>query len=108
MLKEVWRVVQVVGAWPGVAITPGGDGLCIAVGHVVVGYLRWNGRIDLRFAPDVRDRLMSEELAGCVPGARDTGHVACDVRSLADVNRALWLLLLAYLSVDSKGTAIPV
>src|SRR3954466_2800570 len=66
-VKEVWRVVQVVGAWPGVTITPNRSGLCIALGGVVLGHMRWTGKIDLRFAPDVGDRLMSDELSGSQP-----------------------------------------
>ncbi|HSZ59991.1 MAG TPA: luciferase family protein [Tepidisphaeraceae bacterium] len=99
MLKEMWDVVQAVGAWPGVAIAADPNGLCVGMRGVTLGHLRWNGRIDLPFAPELGDRLVAEQMATRDP---ETDRVVFDVRTGADVDRAVWLLRLAYLNVGSK------
>jgi hypothetical protein len=100
VLKEVWNVVQAVSAWPGVVMTPDPYGLCLALGKVPLGYMRWDGRIELPFGPETADRLVDEEMASRDPDRPDTDKVVFDVRSAADVDRAVWLLRLAYLSVE--------
>jgi hypothetical protein len=99
-LKEVWGVVQAVGAWPGVAIAPDCSGVCLVLRGVVLGHIRWNGRIDLPFGPEVGDRLVAEEMASRDPDQAGTNQVVFDVRTVADVDRAVWLLRLAYLSIE--------
>jgi Family of unknown function (DUF5519) len=102
-LKEVWDVVKTVEAWPGVTIAPDGSGLCLTLGGVTLGHLRWNGRIDLPFAPEAGNRLIAEGMASRDPDRPGTNRVVFDVRTAADVDRAVWLLRLAYLSMDSKA-----
>jgi hypothetical protein len=106
-LKELGCVVQAIEAWPGVAIVPDRHGLSFTRRAVTLGYLRWNGRIDLPFAPEVADRLVAERMAGRGPSRNGIGRVVFDVRTIADANHALWLLRLAYLSVDSKVNPSP-
>lgn len=103
-LKELWVVVQAIEAWPDVAITPDRCGLRLTRRNVTLGRLRWDGRIDLRFAPQVADRLVDERMASRDPsehGGR-TGRVVFDVRTVDDANWAVWLLRLAYLSMNSS------
>jgi hypothetical protein len=102
MLKEVWDVVQEVGTWPGVAITTDLSGLCFTFSGALLGHLRWNGRIDLPFAPEIRDRLVAEEMASLDPDQTDACRVVFVVRTLAGVDRAIWLLRLAYQNVNSN------
>jgi hypothetical protein len=99
ILKEVWDVLQAVKAWPGLKIAPNWSGLCLALRGVTLGHVRWNGRIDLPFGPELRDRLVAEQMAGRDP---DTDRLVFDVRTTADVDRAVWLLRLAYLTADPK------
>jgi len=99
LLKEVWDLLQIVGAWPGVVIAPDHNGLRLTLRGVILGYLRWNGRIDLPFGPEAADQLVSEKIAS---RDLDTDRVVFDIRTAADVNRAVSLLRLAYLIVDSK------
>jgi len=101
MFKEVLDVVQAVEPWPGVHVTPRHDGLSLTLGGGALGYLRWNGQIELPFGPDVRDRLVAERLASRDPDHPDTDRVVIAIRTAADVDRALWLLRLAYLLSDS-------
>jgi hypothetical protein len=101
MLKEVWVVVQSIGAWPGVVIAPDGDGLCLTLQEIELGHLAWDGRMELPFAPDVADRLVAEGMASHAPGLHGTGRVVFDVRTLVDANRAVWLLRLAFQSANS-------
>jgi hypothetical protein len=103
MLEQVWHVLQAVSAWPGVSIAPDRDGMCLALRGVLLGHLRWNGRIDLPFGPEVRDRLVAEEMASRDPDRPDGDGVVFDVRTVADVDRAVWLLRLSYLSAESKA-----
>jgi hypothetical protein len=105
MLKPVWDVVLAVSAWPGVIVAPDQNGLCLRLGGVILGELRWNGRIDLPFGPEMRDRLVTEGLAARDPEQIDTERVVFDVRTAADVDHAVWLLRLAYLSLDSNKDA---
>ena len=102
MVKEVWDVVQEVGAWPDVVVTTDLSGLCLTLGGAMLGHLRWNGRIDLPFGPEIRDRLVAEEMASRDPDQPDACRVVFVVRTMADVDRAVWLLRLAYLGVDSN------
>jgi hypothetical protein len=101
-LKELWVVMQAIGAWPGISIIPDRDGLNLSLHGQKLGDLRWNGRVDLPFPPEVGNRLVAEGMADHAPGLFGSGCVAFDVRTLADTNRAVWLLRLAYVSVDQS------
>jgi hypothetical protein len=107
MLKEIWDVVQEVGAWPGMQIVPDGSGLYLglALSGVMLGHVRWNGRIDLTFAPEIRDRLVAEEMASLDPDQPGARRVMLVIRTIADVDRAVWLLRLAYLNLDSNANS---
>jgi hypothetical protein len=102
MLKEIWAIVQRVQTWSGAKITPTHGGLCLAVRRVRLGFLHWNGRIDLPFGPQANRQIMRAWNAGdegdghAVPGV-------FEVREMADVDRAVWLLRLAYL-IGEPGT----
>ena len=102
MLKEVREIVEAVAAWPEVRITPGRTGLCLTLGNVTLGRLRWNGRIDLPFGPNVLSPLMAEWMVDRDPDQPDSERAVFDVRGMADVDRAIWLLRFAYLIGDSK------
>jgi hypothetical protein len=104
LLKEVWDVVRAVRAWPGLAIASNWSGVCLALGGVSLAHVRWDGRIDLPFGPELRDRLVAEEMASHDP---DTDGLMFNVRTAADVDRAVWLLRLAYLSVDPLVNELP-
>jgi hypothetical protein len=103
MLKQVWGAVQAVGGWPGVSIDPDPDGLCLTLTGVRLGHLRWTGRIDLPFPPEIGERLVAEEMACPDPEHPGTGRIVFDVRSVGDVDRAVWLFRFAYLSVESNA-----
>ncbi|HWE94921.1 MAG TPA: luciferase family protein [Tepidisphaeraceae bacterium] len=102
-LKEVWDVVRMVEAWPGVTITPDGSGLRLSLHGVALGHVRWNGRIDLPFGPEVADRLVIDDLVIPDPDRPQTQRVVFDIRTQADVGSALWLFRIAYLCMDSNG-----
>ena len=102
MLKEIWDVVQTVGAWPDARIAADDGGLCLSVRGVSLGHLGWSGRLDLPFNQEVGERLVAEEMAALDPDRFDAGRVVFEVQTTDDVDRAVWLLRLAYLSVGSK------
>jgi len=102
-LKEAWDFVQTVMAWPGVTVAVERDGLCMALNGVRLGRLRWSWRIDLPFRREMADRLVVEQMVTRDPENPDTHCVVFDIRTPADVDRAVWLFRLAYLSADSRG-----
>src|SRR5258706_1903026 len=81
MLRHVFDVVQVVRAWPGVTLRRDHSGVCLALGGVVLGHLRWDGRIDLPFAPETANRLVAEDMARFDPDHPDGDRVVFDLRS---------------------------
>lgn len=105
MLREVWYVVQKIGAWRGVSIRPDANGLCLTLGGVPLGHLGWHGRIDLPFGPQVQDHVLTEEMANLDTSKPETDHLVFDIRTAADVDRAIWLLRLAYLIEDPESVS---
>ena len=102
LLKEVCDVLQAVKAWPGVVIDPNNSGIHLTLNGVALGRLSWTGRLDLPFGPEIGDHLVAEEMLNRHP-VED--RFTFDVRTEEDVDRAIWLLRLAYLSIDSSGSA---
>ena len=102
MPEEIREIVQSVAAWPEVRISPSRTGLCLTLGNVTLGRLRWDGRIDLPFGPNVLRPLMAEWMVERDPDQPDRERAVFDLRSMADVDRAVWLLRFAYLMWDSK------
>jgi len=89
MLKQVWSVVEKVSAWPGLIIVRDCNGLCLALGGVTVGYLRWDGRLSLPFGADISQRLLEEEIVQGDPDHRNSKRVIFDVRNLTHADPAL-------------------
>jgi hypothetical protein len=102
-LQQVWDVVAAISAWPDIVIAADRDGLCLRLRGVVLGQLRWNGRIDVPFTPEMRDRLIAEGMAARDPDEIDAERVVFAVRSTADVDHAIWLLRLAYLNLNPNA-----
>jgi hypothetical protein len=102
MLQEVREIVYAVAAWPEVRITPSRTGLCFTLGNVTLGHMRWNGRIDLPFGPNVLRPMLAEWMVDRDPDQPDSERAVFDVQSMADVDHAIWLLRFAYLIGDSK------
>jgi hypothetical protein len=50
----------------------------------------------------MRDRLVSEEMAGRDPDEPGEYGVMFHIRTVADADHAVWLLRLAYLSAESN------
>lgn len=107
MLVQVWEFVQAVSEWPDLTISTDPGGLSMALHDVTLGHLGWNGRLELPFGPQVRERLVAEEMAAPDQDRPDSGRLVFDVRTLSDVDRAVWLLRLAYLSQDAKLRVFP-
>jgi hypothetical protein len=102
-LKEAWDVMRAFGAWKGAAISPDHGGICLSLDGMTLGHLRWNGRIELPFGPKVADELLALEMATRDPSHADPGRLVIDIRTAADVDRAIWLLRLAYLIEDPQS-----
>jgi hypothetical protein len=101
-VKEVWEVLQAVTAWPGVTVSSNSDGVCFALNNVTLGHLRWDARLELPFGPEVGERLLTEAMADPDPDHPESGRIVFDVRTPHDVDHAVWLLRLAYLSTESN------
>jgi len=103
LIAEIWQVVQTVGGWRGAEIRPDSSGLCLMLRGVGIGHLGWQGRIDLPFGPRVRDQVRAEGMASLDTHQHGTDRLVFDIRTPADVDRALWLLRLAYLVEDPQS-----
>ena len=101
-LREVLNIAQPVTDRPGMDIAPDSRGLILTLRGVTLGHVRWNGRIDLPFGPEVWKQLVAEPRADCDPDRSREHEAVFHVRHIGDIDRALWLLRLAYLIVDSK------
>ena len=99
MLKEVSQIVHAVVAWQDVAITQNGNGLCLELSGLKLGYVGWNGRIHVALGADLRDELVAQGMAQSNPDDPNASEVVFDVRDAQDVDRAIWLLRLAYLDL---------
>ena len=107
LLKEVSQIVLRITAWQDVAITPDRNGLCLTLRGLKLGYLHWNGRIDVALGSELRDELVAQKMAKSHPEEPDAGVVVFDVRGGASVDRAIWLLRLAYLDLTPTTGACP-
>jgi hypothetical protein len=95
--KKIKQVLNEVETWPRVVIRSEHRGLQFTDGNRVFGRLQWNGRLEVIFPPQVRDRLIAEEMAVAEPDQSWSDRVVWMVRNAADVDRAVWLLRLSYL-----------
>jgi len=98
--KQIWEVVQAVCNWPGVTVAPDTDGVCVLANGLALGRLRWDALLELSFGLEARDRLLAEAMAHPDPEDPQSGRIVFDVRTSEDVERAVWLLRLAYLNPD--------
>ena len=103
-LKLTWDLVHAVGNWQHVKFMPDSSGLSISLGRITLGHLDWNGRLDLPLGPQARKRLVEEKMV--VPDARYPGTecVMFLIRNDADVERAVWLLRLTHLIMESTAS----
>jgi hypothetical protein len=99
MLKEVSQIVHAVAAWQDVVITQNGIGLCLELSGLELGFIGWNGRIHIALGSELRDELVAQGMAGSDPDDPDASMVVFDVRDAEGVDRAIWLLRLAYLDL---------
>jgi Luciferase len=97
LVKEIKQVLDAAKMWLGVVIQPDRYGLQFLAGEAELGYLRWDGLLELPFPSDLRDRLFAEEMAAHRPDLSGSDRAVWIVRTPADVDRAIWLLRLSYL-----------
>jgi len=100
-LKVVWDLVHAIGDWRDIKFSPDRCGFSISLGGVTLGHLDWNGRLDLPFGPEMRTQLVEEEMVSPDPRYPGAECVMFNIQSGVDVDRATWLLRLAYLVLDS-------
>ena len=96
-LNEIDMVLEEIETWPGLVIKAQRNGLQLVVRGAPLGYLRWDGRLELPFPADIGDRLVGEEMAVPASDQSESERLVWIVRSPADVERAVWLLRLSYL-----------
>jgi hypothetical protein len=101
LIRDFWDVVQAVGSWSGAKIIQDRKGLRLTLNHEELGQLNWGGQLIMGFAPIARNAIVAEKMARVDPDQPDAHRVLIDIRNASDVNRALTLLRLAYLTLDS-------
>src|SRR2546429_8711869 len=100
--KEITQILHEVETWPRVVIRSDRRGLEFTDGNRVFGCLQWNGRLEVKFPAEVRNRLIAEEMAVAEPDQPRSDRVVWMVQGTADVDRAVWLLRLSYLRFFSN------
>src|SRR4051812_15808643 len=88
-LKQIKQVLNEVETWPRVVIQSDSRGVQFIDGERLFGGLQWNGRLEVTFPAQVRDRLIAEEMAVAGPDQSWSDRVVWMIRNTADVERAL-------------------
>jgi len=96
-LNEFEQLITAVADWPGMMIHSNRDELQFVAGNSTVAQLRWNGRLDVLVPSELTDRLIVEAMAARDPHPSRNDRVVWTVRTHDDVQRAVWLLRLAYI-----------
>lgn len=102
MITEIEEVLHAAERWGDVVVRPDRTGLNFIAGEMTFGHLRWDGRLDVPFPIEIRNRLVAEEMADCEPDESRRDRVVWIVRRSADVDRAVWLLRLSYVRSNGK------
>jgi hypothetical protein len=106
--SEIARLLHAVEAWRGVVIEPSPSGLRFVADGQTLGHLRWDGRLDVPLPAELARQIANEELATRDPNRLQRSQVVWMVRTHADVDRAVWLLRLAYLlTVEDRMPEVP-
>ena len=98
MAERVDSLVAAVAAWEGVTVEPhrfGGQEFRLA--RVEIGHVHRGGLVDVPFTRQIREQLVSEDLALPHHILPESGWISFYMRSDADLQRAEWLLRLSYL-----------
>jgi hypothetical protein len=106
LLREFWDVVQAVGSWSGAMIIQDRKGLRLTLNQVELGRLNWGGQLIIGFGPESRNAIVAEGMARVDPDQPNAHRVLINIRNASDVNRALTLLRLAYLTLDSDPSEL--
>jgi hypothetical protein len=91
------RIAEAVLAWPGVEqASHRFGGIEFRLGRRELGHLHGDALVDLPFPRKVRDELVAQGRARPHHVLPDSGWVSFWIESPDDVERAIWLLRLAY------------
>jgi Family of unknown function (DUF5519) len=91
------RIAEAVLAWPGVEqASHRFGGIEFRLGRRELGHLHGDALVDLPFPRKVRDDLVAQGRARPHHVLPDSGWVSFWIESPDDVERAIWLLRLAY------------
>jgi Luciferase len=94
-LKEIQ---QEAASWPGVTASPHRfGGVEFNLGKAEIGHIHRGGTLDIPLPLKIRDQLLREGLVEKHHFLPDSGWITFNVRSDADLPRAVWLLRLSYL-----------
>src|SRR4051812_33532074 len=109
LLQQIQQLLQAARGWPDVVFQPDYRGLQFLAGDQALGHLRWDGRLAVPFPAELGERLVAEGMAARDPDDRRRDRVLWIVRSRMDLDRAIWLLRLAYLltNEDRQGQVFP-
>jgi hypothetical protein len=106
-LGEIEDVLKAAGSWRDMAIRRDRCGVQFVIGDATLGHLRWDGRLDVAFPSALCKRLVAEGMAALDPDDSRAVGIVWIVRTVADVERALWLLRMAFLiEGDDRQTQI--
>ncbi|MEA2736028.1 MAG: hypothetical protein QOE14_2479, partial [Humisphaera sp.] len=67
LVLQVQQVLHAARAWQGVVMERDHGGLRLVVGDETLGRLRWNGRLEVPFPAELRERLIGDGMAARDP-----------------------------------------
>lgn len=104
MHEYVEQVRSAVTAWPGMTANPHRfGGIEFNLDTVEVGHIHSNGMVDIPFNSKIRTQLLAEQKAEPHHLLPETGWITFYIRSVADVEHAIWLMRLSYLFNATRG-----
>jgi hypothetical protein len=102
------RIEDEVSAWPNVTVHPHRfGGKEFRFGNAEIGHIHRNGTVDIPFPRAVHDALLEEGQAEEHRWVPNSGWTTFEVRSAADVNRAVGLMRISYLRYALKSAPDP-
>ncbi len=105
-MKQADALAQAVSAWPQISVHPHRfGGTEFRFGSAEVGHVHSNGIVDIPFPRQIRDELLSQNLAKEHRWVPNSGWITFHLRTQPDVDHALWLMRISYLRYALKQAA---
>jgi hypothetical protein len=107
MIESLKKLDEQVSLWPGISRRPyHSSGRQFRLGSAEIGRISDDGAVEISFTRPFRDAILAEGRVQ-TSSAPDSTRVVFCVRSVEDIEPALWLLRLSYLRYALKAVPDP-